>query len=167
LIYLENGAAQMFFPNMFDSFFIRENELEPYTLKQALETKKINVELFKKAFKNDSINFDLLTIDFLQFLFNLPGEIGMLSSGYETGHFQTLQPKTTISLSKSNENIDDNNDIYGVSSNEILREEKEELNNNETKDKTKEEEKEKLPQCSKTFFETHTSEQQKESEKKC
>jgi hypothetical protein len=105
------------------------------------------VEIFKKAFNNDSIHFDLLIIDFLQFLFNIPGVIGTLSSGQEIGHFQAFQLKTTISSNKSNENIDDNNDIYGFSSNNIkMEEDKEELNNNETKEEKKRRKKEKPSQ---------------------
>jgi hypothetical protein len=123
------------------------------------------VELLKKAFNNDSINFDLNIIYFLQFLFNLPGVIGMLSNGQEIWYFQAFQLKSSTSPNKSNENIDDNNDIYGVSSNNINIKEKEELNDNETKQEKKEEEKEKPPQASKTIFETHTSNQQNESEK--
>jgi hypothetical protein len=77
------------------------------------------VELFKKAFNNDSINFDLSIIDFLQFLFNLPEIIGMLLIELEIRHFQAFQPKTTISSNKSNENIDDNinDNEYRLSSN--------------------------------------------------
>jgi hypothetical protein len=48
----------------------------------------------------------------------------MLSTRQEIGRFQTFQPKTTISSNKSNENIDDYNDIYGISSNNINIEEK-------------------------------------------
>jgi hypothetical protein len=124
--------------------------------------------MFKKAFNNDSINFDLTIIDFLQFLFNLPGVIGMLSNGQEIGHFQAFQLKSSTSPNRNNENIDDNNDndIYGVSSNINIKEEKEELNNNKTKKKIEEEEeKEKPPQGSSTFLETHTSEQQNKSKK--
>jgi hypothetical protein len=53
-------------------------------------------------------------------------------------HFQTFQLKSSTSPNKSNENINDNNDIYGVSSNKInIEEDKEELNNNETKEEKK------------------------------
>jgi hypothetical protein len=38
----------MFFPNMIDSFFIRENELESYSFKQVLEIKKLMWKCLKK-----------------------------------------------------------------------------------------------------------------------
>jgi hypothetical protein len=41
------------------------------------------VEFFEKEFNGENINFDLSIINFLQFLFNLPGVIGMLSIGQE------------------------------------------------------------------------------------
>jgi hypothetical protein len=136
---------------MIDSFFIRENELESYSFKQVLEIKKINVEMFKKVFDNDSINFDLTIINFLQFLFNLPGVIGMFSNGQEIGHFQAFQLKLSTSPNKSNENINDDNDIYGVSSNNINIEEKEELNNNETKEEKKKKKKKNLQKILQLF----------------
>jgi hypothetical protein len=82
-------------------------------------------------------------IDFLQFLFNLNGIIGMLSTGQERGHFQVVQLKTTISSNKSNENIDNNinNGEYGFSSFNINIEEKEDLNDNKIKEEIKEEKK--------------------------
>jgi hypothetical protein len=128
LICLESGGIQMFFPKLINPFFIKKDDLESYTFREVLESRQINVESFKKDFNGENINFDLTIIDFLQVLFNLPEIIGMLSTGQKTGHFQAFQLKTTISLSKSNENINDNNDIYGLSSNEInIEEEKEEL----------------------------------------
>jgi hypothetical protein len=44
-----------------------------------------------------NINFYLTMIDFLQKLFEFEVVIGMLSSRYETGHFQAFKQKTTIS----------------------------------------------------------------------
>jgi hypothetical protein len=83
LIYLESGAVQMFFSKLFDSFFIKKDDSESFTFKQEFKRREINVEMFKKAFNDDSLNLELTIIDFLQFLFNLPGVIGMLSSGEE------------------------------------------------------------------------------------
>jgi hypothetical protein len=47
----------------------------------------------------------------------------VLSIEQEDGHFQAFQPKSSIPLNKSNENIDDNNDVYVVPSNNIIIEE--------------------------------------------
>jgi hypothetical protein len=106
----------MFFPNINNNntSFITKDELVSLFFRQLLENRGYDIELFKRSFNHDSINFDLPMIDFLQKLFNLSGIIGMLSSGYERGYFQAFQPKTTISSSKSNENIDKNinNDEY-------------------------------------------------------
>jgi hypothetical protein len=169
LIYLDSSVMQMFFPidNNNNTFFIKEEELESLSFKEVVQKRGYNIEVFKRTFHNDSINFDLSMIDFLQKLFEFKAVIGMLSSGYERGHFQAFQPKTIISSSKSNENIDKNinDDEYGFSPNINIEEEKEELNNNKIKEETKEEEKEKPPLNSSTFFETHTSNQQNESEK--
>jgi hypothetical protein len=73
-------------------------------------------------------------IDFLQTLFNLVWIIGMLSNWHERVHFQVFQLKTSIQLKDSNENIDDNinNNEYGFSLNDIIIEEKEYSNENET-----------------------------------
>jgi hypothetical protein len=117
----------MFFPNFNNNntFFITKNELESLSFREVLENRGYDIEVFRRGFNNVSINFDLSMIDFLQLLFNFSGVIGMLSTGQEIGHFQVFQfIKTTISSNKNNENIDDNNEIYGVLSNEINIEEK-------------------------------------------
>jgi hypothetical protein len=67
LIYLESGTVQMFFPkfNNNSTFFITKNELEFYIFRQVLENRGYDIELFKRGFHNDSINFNLSMIDFL------------------------------------------------------------------------------------------------------
>jgi hypothetical protein len=63
----------------------------------------------------------------------------MLSNEHERVHFQAFQQKTSIQLYRSNEDIDENIDNeYGFSSNDIIIEEKQNLNENETEEKTKE-----------------------------
>jgi hypothetical protein len=73
LIYLNNNVVQMFFPNTNNNntLFIREDELENYSFRQVLENRGYDIELFKRGFNDESINFDLSIIDFLQKLFNL------------------------------------------------------------------------------------------------
>jgi hypothetical protein len=91
----------------------------------------------------------------------------MLSTGREYAHFQAFQPKISNHLNRNNENIDKNinGSEYGLPSNNINIEEDQVLNENKTKEETKEEKKENPPPDSKTYFETHSSNQQKESEK--
>jgi hypothetical protein len=88
----------------------------------------------------------------------------MLTTGQEIGHFQAFQPKTSIHLNKSNENIYDNIDEYGLSTNDIIIKEKQDLNENKTTEE-KRGEKEIPPANSSAYFETCTSDQQMESEK--
>jgi hypothetical protein len=159
----------MFFPNINNNntFFIKEEELESLSFKQVVENRRYDMKLIKTIFKGVDINFDLSMINFLQKLFNHPGVIGKLSTGREYAYFQVLQPKISNHLNRNIENIDKNinDDEYGLPSNNINIEEDQVLNENETKEETKEEKKENLPPGSNTYFETHSSNQQKESEK--
>jgi hypothetical protein len=90
----------------------------------------------------------------------------MLSTRQERVYFQAFQPKSLIHSNKSNENIYDSFDgEYGFSSNNINIEEKEDLNENETKEEIKEEKKRNSTTKFFNFFQNHGSDQQKELEK--
>jgi hypothetical protein len=67
----------MFFANINNIFFIKEDELEYYSFKEVLENRNYNIEFFEKGFEDVDINFDLSMIDFLRKLFNFDGILDM------------------------------------------------------------------------------------------